>query len=186
MRAPFIALLLLCSTPARAGDSTPSVDSVTNPEMTAIFIADQAAREHPATVDWNVVRPADRARRSRTQALLDAGSLNSGDDFLHAAYVFQHGDDPEDFLKAHALAMVAVARGKPEATWIAAATLDRYLQRIGQSQIYDTQFTHPPKQKWTQEPYRRDLLPDALWQATGVPTIAQQQDQLKDWARQMP
>jgi hypothetical protein len=157
-----------------------------NAEMTAIFVADQAARDQPAKIDWDVLRPQDLARRAQTQALLDAGQLNSADDFYHAAYVFQHGDDPEDFLKAHALAVVAVARGKPEASWIAAATLDRYLQRIGQPQIYGTQFLHPPGQKWTQEPYKRDLLPDAVRRATGVPPLADQEGQRKDWERRLP
>lgn len=157
-----------------------------NGEMRAIFAADQSARDRPAAIDWRVLRAADKARRARTQALLDAGKLNSADDFYHAAYVFQHGDDADDYLKAHALAIIAVTRGKPEATWIAAATLDRYLQRIGQAQIYGTQFTHPPDQKWTQEPYRRDLLPDAVRRASGVPPLVAQEEQRKGWERTLP
>jgi len=105
----------------------------TNVEMTAIFNADQADRSSLA-VDWSIVRPRDEARAARTKALLDEGLLASGDDYYHAAFVFQHGAQPNDYLLAHALAMVAVARGRRDATWIAAATLDRYLQRIGQQQ----------------------------------------------------
>lgn len=198
MRFRLIAALLLGAVPACAIDPapTPSVNPcdksktsavlTTNPEMTAIFAADQGAREHPVTIDWRVVRPADQTRRARTQALLDAGQLSSADDFYHAAYVFQHGDEADDCLQAHALAVVAIARGKPEAIWIAAATLDCYLQRIGQPQIYGTQFTHPPDKEWTQEPYRRDLLSDALRQANGVPPRAKQEEQRKDLARRMP
>lgn len=155
-------------------------------EMTAIFAADQSARDNPAKIDWKTLWPADKARRAQTQALLDAGKLNSANDFYHAAYVFQHGDGAEDCLKAHALAVVAAARGKREATWIAAATLDRYLQRIGQPQIYGTQFRHPSDEKWTQEPYRRDLLSDALRKASGVPPLAAQENQRKDWERRLP
>jgi len=106
-------------------------DRTTDPEMTAIFDADQAARSRPESIDWKALGTADDARRVRTQALLDAGKLQSGDDFYHAAFVFQHGREPGDYLKAHALALVAAARGKSDATWIAAATLDRYLQSIG-------------------------------------------------------
>lgn len=188
MRFLIAALMLLCTAPAWAGDhaSGSIANRATNPEMTAIYAADQAAREHPATIDWDVLRPADQARRARTQALLDAEQLNSADDFYHAAYVFQHGDEAEDYLKAHALAVVAAARGKPEAAWIAAATLDRYLQRIGQPQIYGTQFLRPPGEKWTQEPYRRDILSDALRRATGVPPLAKQEDQREDWERRLP
>ncbi|MDQ0248567.1 hypothetical protein J2W22_000614 [Sphingomonas kyeonggiensis] len=186
MRVLLASLLLLCVTLALPAGATGEQDRTTNAEMTAIFDADQAAREHPASIDWTVLDAADRERRTRTQTLLDGGKLDSADDFYHAAYVFQHGDDPEDFLKAHALAIVAVARGRQDATWIAAATLDRYLQRIGQPQIYGTQFTHPPKQKWTQEPYRRDLLSDALRKASGVPPLADQEKQREDWERRWP
>ena len=178
--APFLLAL------AAPGGAAAAQDRTTSSEMTAIFDADQAAREKPATIDWKVVGAADQARRARTQALLDSGALDSGEDFYHAAYVFQHGDAPEDFLKAHALAVVAVARGKQDATWIAAATLDRYLQRIGQPQIYGTQFTHPPKRKWTQEPYRRDLLSDAIRKASGVPALAEQDKQREEWEREWP
>ncbi|HEU0067463.1 MAG TPA: hypothetical protein VFQ57_09520 [Sphingomonas sp.] len=154
--------------------------------MTLIFDADQAARKAPS-IDWSVVSEADRSRRIRTQTMLNAGQLNSADDFYHAAYVFQHGDLPEDYLKAHALATVAAARGKPEAAWIAAATLDRYLQRIGQPQIYGTQYLRNGSSEWTQEPYRRDLLSDALREATGVPPIPKQRDRLKEMsARKNP
>lgn len=188
MRFPFAALLLISAIPAWAAGPAAAQDSdrTTNAEMTAIFDADQAARDKPATIDWKVVGAADKARRVRTQALLDTGALDSADDFYHAAYVFQHGEAPEDFLKAHALAVVAVARGKPEASWIAAATLDRYLQNIGQPQIYGTQFRHPPKEKWTQEPYRRDLLSDAIRKASGVPPLAEQDKQREDWEREWP
>lgn len=182
------AALLLGATATAATGQGGGATAVraTDREMTAIFDADQAARKDPATIDWTVLRPADLARRKRTQALLDSGRLNSADDFYHAAYVFQHGDEAEDCLKAHALAVIAAARGKEEAAWIAAATLDRYLQRIGQPQIYGTQFLHPPGGKWTQEPYRRDLLSDAVREASGVPPLAAQEDQQKDWERRLP
>ncbi|MEG3177425.1 hypothetical protein U1872_14375 [Sphingomonas sp. RB3P16] len=155
-----------------------------NPEMTALFDADQKARDTPATIDWKILWPADRARRARTQVLLDTGALHSGDDFYHAAYLFQHGETPADFLKAHTLAVIAAARGKPQAVWIAAATLDRYLQRIGQPQVYGTQFQRAPGHAWTQEPYQRDLLSDALRQATNVPMLVDQAKQLEDYRHQ--
>jgi len=184
---------LLTALVLTAGTATAQVPSPparpqppTNPTMTAIYDADQAARDTPRTIDWKIVLPADRARREQTQALLDAGRLASADDFYHAAYVFQHGETPDDFLKAHTLAVVAVARGKADAVWISAATLDRYLQRIGQPQVYGTQFNHPPGSKWTQEPYRRNLLSDALREASGVPPLAQQEKQREDWERQLP
>ena len=146
-----------------------------NPEMRAIFEADQAARTRGGPIDWSVVEPQDRARRQRTGELLAAGALQSGDDYWHAAFVFQHGTEPNDYLLAHSLALVAVARGRPDATWIAAATLDRYLQNIGQKQIYGTQYRTLPGQPTTQEPYDRTLVSDALREALHVPGQAAQE-----------
>ena len=118
--------------------------------MTAIFDADQADRAHGgAAIDWSVVTPRDEARRARTLALLDAGALHSGDDFWHAAFVFQHGSQPDDFLLAHTLAVIAAARGRADASWIAAATLDRYLQNIGRPTL-GTQYHMPAGQQATQ------------------------------------
>ena len=148
-----------------------------NPEMTAIYEADQADRQAGgANIDWAAVAPRDAARRARTLQLLDAGALRSGDDFHNAAFVFQHGDTPDDILLAHTFAVLAAARDRPDAAWIAAASLDRYLQRIGQPQIYGTQFNRPPGQPTTQEPYNRTLVSDALRPALGVPTQAQQEE----------
>jgi hypothetical protein len=149
----------------------------TNAEMTAIFDADQADREAgvSAAIDWSVVTPRDEARRARVRALLDAGALASGDDFYHAAFVFQHGSEPGDYLLAHSFALIAAARGRPDATWIAAATLDRYLQAIGQRQISGTQYSTPRGRPATQDPYDRALISDALRAALGVPNQADQE-----------
>lgn len=112
--------------------------------------------------------------------------MQSGDDYFHAAFVYQHGDGPDSYLTAHALALVAVARCRSDATWIAAASLDRYLQAIGKPQIYGTQFMKQGGQPWTQAPYDRALLPDALRTASGVPTMAEQEKRREAMTRQMP
>lgn len=154
----------------------------TNVEMTAIFDADQAARKDMAKIDWQTMDREDQGRRLRTQVLLDGGQLHSADDYYHAAFVFQHGHEPTDYLKAHALAVIATSRGKGSATWIAAATLDRYLQAIGQPQVYGTQFSSRDG-TWTQAPYRSDLLSDAVRQASRVPSIREQDAQRLQYSR---
>jgi hypothetical protein len=163
----------------------PAGDPANNAEMVAIYGADQADRENTAKIDFSVVRPRDEARRSRTSVLLAGGQLKTGDDYYYAAFVYQHGDGPDDILIAHTLAMAAAARARPGAAWIAAASLDRYLQRIGKPQIYGTQFLKRDK-KWTQEPYNRDFMSDALRQASCVPSLAEQKEQLKETQREMP
>ncbi len=171
-----VALSLLCAFPAIAADlPVPS-----NPEMAAIFKADQADRMHEP-IDWKVVKPADDKRLARTKQLLDAGELRSGDDFYDAAFIFQHGDTPNDYLKAHLLATVAAAKGQPDAPWIAAASLDRYLQRTGKPQVLGTQFSGGADGKYTQEPYDRTFASDAVRKAMQVPPLAEQEAQRREY-----
>lgn len=149
-------------------------------EMEKIFAEDQNDRlVSQSKIDWTVVEKADAARRAATRTLLNKGKLHTGEDFLCAAFVFQHGDTPDDYLLAHTLAMVALAKGQSSAIWIAAATLDRYLNSIHQAQIYGTQFYTKQNEPTTQEPYNRGLISDALRRQLGVPSQSAQEDQRK-------
>lgn len=184
---------ILVLDPARPGETVIAYDPEarypidqhwpTNAAMTAIFEADQKAREDWAHADAGAVATGDAARREQVKTLLAAGALHSGEDFYHAAFVFQHGMEPDDYLLAHALAVIAAERGRRGAAWIAAATLDRYLHAIGKPQIYGTQYTFGQKatgedakgrRALSQEPYNRTLLSDPLRVATGVPPLADQ------------
>lgn len=71
--------------------------------------------------------------------------------------------------------MIAAARGREDATWIAAATLDRYLINAGQKQIYGTQFNSLNNGPLTQDPYDRSVVSDALRMALGVPALKDQE-----------
>jgi hypothetical protein len=82
----------------------------------------------------------DALRRKRVHQLLDEGALRTARDFSDAAIIFQYGQEPDDYLLAHVLALIAVAKGDKNGREIAAITLDRYLQSIGQSQIFGTQY----------------------------------------------
>jgi hypothetical protein len=148
-----------------------------NLEMTRLYDQDQADRKPKPgqSIDWAVVRPADTARRKRTEGLIADGALHSGADFYHAAFVLQHGEGTSDFLKAHVLAIAAAAQGYGAASWIAAATLDRYLTTRGEPQIFGTQYHLPPDAPATQEPYNRALLTDGLRAVAGVPSLAAQE-----------
>lgn len=166
-----------------------------NPDMQRIYAADQADRRvNPSDVrekrviDWKAVAPRDAARRAETQKLLAAGALKSAEDFREAAFVFQHGGATDDYLLAHTLAMVAVAKGDKTAMWIAAATLDRYLMTVGQKQVFGTQFTAPKgvEAGMTQEPYERTLVSDALRGEFGVPDKAEQAKRLAEMNAAMP
>jgi len=178
MMFPMALLVFLLAAPA-AGANLPA----NNPEMDAIFKADQADRSaHP--INWAIVKPADERRRERTKQLLDTGALRTGDDFYDVAFVFQHGDASNDFLKAHLLAIIATAKGRPDAPWIAAATLDRYLQETGRPQMLGTQFSRTDDGKFTQEPYDRTVASDAMRKAIQIPSLAEQEVEKRGYETQ--
>jgi len=157
---------------------TASDSDLPSAEMHTIYTEDQRVREQPSA-DWQAVSRSDAERREQTRHLLATGALHTGKDYEEAAFVFQHGDSPNDYLLAHTLAMIAVSKGNATAIWIASATLDRYLEKIGQKQIFGTQFSSGPQHGWTQEPYDRSLISDAMRAQLGVPSQSQQAVQLK-------
>lgn len=162
----------------------PDDDSPSNPEMKRLFDQDQHARQSWPNIDWATVTKEDAERRAATLGLLNAGDLHSGEDFEWAANIFQHGSEPNDFLMAHTLALIAVRKGYSDGTWIAAASLDRYLQAMKQPQIYGTQFLNPDGRPTSQEPYDRALISDTLRRLLGVPDLSAQQRQLEKYDSQ--
>lgn len=176
-----VIAFLLQALPAMAQDTSAIVD---NPDMAALFAADQAVRQN---IDPSKYRDRtfvdqmiadDAARRVQTRALLDSGALKTGEDYRAAAFVFQHGSTPEDYLLAHALAVAGVAKGSEQAAWIAAAALDRFLQSVDRKQIYGTQTRMEHGGEPTLEPYDRDLLPDTVRAAANVPSLIEQDSRL--------
>lgn len=141
------------------------------------------------------VNSRDSVRRAEAKILLANGELKTAQDFHDAALIFQHGHDPDDYLLAHILAIDAIALGDASSKWVAAATLDRYLQSVGQKQIFGTQSTSKaylfllqhkddpnPKNSseaqqkgYTQEPFDRDLISDSLRGNFCVESLAAQE-----------
>lgn len=135
-----------------------------NARMQALYDEDQADRK-ASPIDWSKVSVADKQRRVETRGLLDAGELHTGQDFREAAFIFQHGDSSSDYLLAHVLAMTAMSKGDAESSWIAAATLDRYLQSQRRSQIFGTQRSYEKNGAMSAtpaQPYDSKLIPAAL------------------------
>jgi len=169
-----------------------------------LFLADQRDRGDPPAKSYpdpEAVNERDTTRRSQVRQLLTNGALQSAQDFHDAAYIFQHGQASDEYLLAHILAVEAVVKGDASSKWIAAATLDRYLQAIGKGQVFGTQYSdkaflyysqhhgessamnkpeaHEPGM--TQEPYNEQLVPDALRKDFCVPSREQQQKNLKEF-----
>jgi hypothetical protein len=114
----------------------------------------------------------DARRRRQVQQLIRDGKFQSAEDYYYAAFIFQHGQRPSDFLYAHVLAVTAVDKGLHSAMWLSAATLDRYLHSGGHPQVFGTQFGNlsiwnvPDASGDDQEPYDREMVSDtirAMW-----------------------
>lgn len=159
---------LLISVGCRATAPPPVARPSDNAELNAIVAADQADRQPAiASIDWTEVSKRDAARRKQVLALIANDDLHTSKDFEQAALVFQHGDSADDILLAHVLAVTALGLNHPgsEGRRMAALTLDRYLTRSGQSQIFGTQFNMPDitdPTNWTMDPYNETLLSDSL------------------------
>jgi hypothetical protein len=167
------------SSPALATPTTPAETS--NEELKTVVARDQAAR----TSGGADAKETDADRRAIVRQMIDAGALRTGLDYRNAALVMQHGDQPDDYLLAHSLAIIGASKDDKIALWLCAATLDRYLQSLNWPQIYGTQFIYAsPNTPPLQDPYNRTLLSDALRQATGVPTLDEQAKQAKQLEKQ--
>jgi tetratricopeptide (TPR) repeat protein len=142
-----------------------------NTELLEMYEADQGDRS--GRIDWSRVAPRDEERRLRVREILAAGDVKSADDYYHAAMVLQHGRGPEDYELAHELAVKASELDPEHSTarWLAAAAKDRYLQSVGEPQIYGTQFRKVDG-RWTLDPIDESAVTDeerALWD---VPPLA--------------
>ena len=159
--------------------------------MHQLEIEDQS--ENPGNISPEEYYRHGDARRAEIRKLLEKGKTTSGEDFSDAALIFQHGQTPEDFLFAHVLAVEALIRGGSADKWIAAATLDRYLQAVNRPQVFGTQYPsdkaagNTPKPQVdprvlnvqrTQQPYDAKLLPDSVRQDFCVPDVSQQEKNL--------
>ena len=187
MRTTLLALtLLFVAARIPAQESKPAKS-----EIDVLYDEDQKDRDDD-TPSANTVEAIDRflardaRRRSRARELLDAGALKTGRDFEKAAFIFQHGTVPDDFLLAHVLAMVAMAKGNLHAKQIAVFTLDRYLQNIQRPIVLGPGWTKTDDQPWTQAPFNRTLVPDSLRKELGIQTLEQQAKDLAEMNKTQP
>jgi hypothetical protein len=168
------------------------------PQLTVhqLFLADQAdlpthtPRTDPSPEALKAFDDRAVARRTTLHAMLSRGDITSATDLYEAAFVFQHGETAPDYLLAHVLSLDALAKGFTRAKWISVATLDRYLQLIGQPQIFGTQFPFDPTLPHpaanggrfsgrTQAPFDATFLPAYLRQDFCVPDLEQQKKNLQ-------
>lgn len=209
MRSLLVVLLLFATTccAQSGGSSTLRALYVEDQRDRGVALADDGVSMLPKekadklpSYDWEKEVPKrDETRREQTRtALVKPG--HSGEDYYYAAFIFQHGQEADDYLFAHILATEAIALGYSRAKWISAATLDRYLQQIGQKQVFGTQYCgeklayylehqHEPdmsekfnklSDQQTLDPYAPQLMPDTIRTEFCVPPLAMQQQHIAD------
>lgn len=155
-----------------------------NPEMLQAVIADQWDRgmdmfsgrpARAATPDWNAIAARDKKRQATVRALASKGELKSGRDYQFAALIFQHAESPADVRLAHVFAVTAALKGQPQAKWLAAAALDRYLWHTNQPQVFGTQFKKIGDDgTWTMDPYDREDISDSVRAEWCVVSLSEQ------------
>jgi hypothetical protein len=157
------------------------------PEILDLVIQDQWDRCNDMfgsnhQVDPCAMKPTvnehDATRHSKARELLAQGKVETGREYFFVALLFQHSGDPNELMLAHILAVTSASKGFSRAKWMAAATMDRYLQSINQPQIFGTQFKMAAG-VWTMEPYSRTAISDKLRDQWCVVPLAEQEKVLK-------
>lgn len=114
--------------------------------LAELYEADRT--EHSAvpmvgTPEYRALRERDGLRRSQAEGAvseLRAHDQLTADAAFHAAWLYNHGDEPAEARRAHELALEAASMGHPHARWLAAAAFDRWCMYEGRPQKYGTQF----------------------------------------------
>ena len=154
-----------------------------NSELAEIYTLDQADRQSSwEETDWELVNKRDKERQDRTLFLLRQGHIRTSRDYLHAAYVFQHGWTVEDARLALSLAWLSASIDpeNEEAKWLTAGAWDRLMMRHDQPQWYATQFErNPGETDWRLYKIQENAVTDEQRKALGAPSIKEAMDELK-------
>jgi len=162
--------------PLAAAQSSTKVQDRDNQELVRLMDEDQADRtpDDAKSIDWKLVGPRDASRLSRVKELYSKNQLQTGGDYYHAAMILQHGDVAEDYLLAHELCVVAISKGDTRATWLAAASEDRFLMNIDRPQRFATQFRCDGLPNCEYHLYKLDAgVTDELRRVLDVPSLAE-------------
>jgi hypothetical protein len=180
-----VHLLAVSTIACMALAQRPSSTSLDNPSLTNLFESDQSARRGDK-ISWQEVWQEDEDRRKQVRVMLNAGEVRTATDYFHAALVFQHGAEPEDYLLAHILAVNSVILGDRDARWLAAATLDRYLNRTGKPQVFGTQFGPTKDAPLDQLPINAALLSDSTRTLNCVIPLPEQKKMIEGLKNKAP
>src|SRR5580765_223348 len=134
------ALLILVSAQV-PGQGQASRRQEANKELELLFREDQSDSRPlgtPEQAAQTLARAAERRRQAA--AILAAGGAKTAADYYNVALLYQHSEAPDDLLMAHVLSTIAGYKGDYRGRWLSAASLDKYLHRTSQPQIFGTQY----------------------------------------------
>ncbi len=156
-------------------------------EVARLYRADRAERVNQpqfGTPAYVAMRERDRQRRDRVRELLAREILQTPEDCYCAAWILNHGDEPDDAWQAHLLALRGAEGGYRPARWLAAATYDRWLMYQGKPQKYGTQYVSDGirQRLWDVGPGTTDEE-RAEWD---VPPLAEQLQKAEEATRNHP
>jgi len=174
-----LILAVLTFPSVSVGEASVQADNKT---LTAIFEEDQADRDSEfGGIDWGKVNERDADRRHRTLEILRRGKVRTSGDFLHAAYVFQHGKSIEDFRLALSLAWLAASidPNNEDAKSMTASAWDRLLMNHDQPQWYGTQYQKFGDGDWMLHEIQEDAVSDEQRNALNIPTLKELKEHAK-------
>jgi len=133
----FLAVLALLAMPVLAVGPPPPEGAV--PTLDRIYQADQEdGRPYSTPQERTATDQRARRRIEQVTAIVSADGLRTAEDYYRAAIVFQHGDQPQDFLTAHLLATIAGFHGHAGGRWLSAASFDMFLLSLDRPQVLGT------------------------------------------------
>jgi hypothetical protein len=146
-----------------------------NPELARMYTEDQSDRKDADKIGWEKISARDATRLARAKELYQGDALKTGADYYHTAMLLQHSHESSDYLLAHELCILAIAKGEERAKWLAAATEDRFLMDIGRPQRFGTQYRpEPPGSEGPIRLYKVDEgVTDTLRREFKAPTLAE-------------
>ncbi len=85
------------------------------------------------------LRLKDQKRRERALAIIASALHLTAEDYHHLSYLFQHGETPEDYVRAFMYSIQAVAQGLEPHISLVPHSFDRYAVNTSHPQRYGTQ-----------------------------------------------
>ncbi len=113
-----------------------------NPVLKSLFdrdCEDHAVPKIAGSRSYADMRIRDSKRRDTVRRILRDENLTHCIDLYHAAWVLNHGEQPEDAELAYRLAEQSFKSGYRPAGWLFAAAFDRYCMYRGLPQRFGTQ-----------------------------------------------